>query len=1092
MCLPQGRRTPSTGGKKKKGSTTATSSGRGKQRGRPPKGGRGRKATNKTRRRGSVEQTTSESDSAGDPYAEGSQDESDPAWDRGTRSSEYLQSLGDEAQSAMALAHGDKLDLNTTTLLGGAHDLGTSESMLPKCLSMEEEPGDLDADYSRRLLLTEDLGQRFMLEGVDTLTYEVPNLRNIDMPPDCVALNVGRGPGVLQCLLQLTPGQMKGKDVKKRKEEELAALRDRLLQHIATCRPAMPLQPNSRPELMCRAHQTVPAAALRQALQKERVKYVYLYMWGMKSDVNDYQHLDKASVRAHEEIANDDGSVFYLPNLHDIARTVKTGKSGVPFVWSYTTGRGFPGRGTRGQHGCASMRTFGQIPGVWSTACGSVQTRGPTVTQWNDITKYTMYTLPDHVLRSGGRFTFLLGKRVRTGRERIEWIRQYWDRSVEEKVATLKMIGQGLRMEARVQGKVTAADAAATCVEQRVHDAPTAWRDLGQYQTALDEDPVTGGSDPHAVFFPVRFMKPEAMAAHGIRVADAANKVVRGKGSKEMTASMTQVLIDVYGAAGRTIKNKRCTDPRTLARENRTFWVFDAEAKRRERLGLGKPRRTNPPRRARPSKGTLAEDGLHRSPVPPSKRARPIEEDSEAHLSSSSSSDEDDDEDDQVCPGGARSGRSNWDGTVIGEALARRRWKRRRTDSLMGQESPGGSVQPHVESTRNSEILTDDMSVDDEGVGGSGERDAETRRGRVGPDPTDGQSLDNDDGRDFPRGSDDGTDAGAGLSEPCYDNAYRGIIPGGGAGGHGDGSGSDIGEIHGSSTDVVPDIASITGEGGIGDAAHSGSMEMKSTRGPGDGGEDAEGGGAKVGTEVTRSTVVGGRGGDPMRYPTRINRSTASNDDAHVPRGRHGSRVRRSGLRLSAAVRETTDSTALSQELSSPRQVRKTQERTVGRGLNRSCKTTSGAASDTRRNRDDDGRPRHRARRAQRFGLLSADESTSSSRFSRVPLFSGEITGAESSTEAKAAESASEKTQSQRVRADALQRMRRTVVVRKKNEFGRRGLTWATTPTSVDSRCGSGHLCCEKGEVYEAIWEKYGAAWADHVVTERTQRHGSQ
>eukprot|EP00752_Nemacystus_decipiens_P017145 g15360.t1 len=412
---------------------------------------------------------TSPSDSDGDPCVRGRRSPTDPVWGKGERASQYVQSLGEQADALLDLGHGDKLDVTASSLVRGeAHEMGTPKSMLPESLSHPDgcDSTEFDIDFSRHCLLVKHLGTKYLLEGLDSLSHESPHLRKVDMPGDCMALNLGRGPGVLQCLLHFSIEQMDDEELDR--EKELEGLRDRLLSHLEACQGAMPLQGNSRPHLMCRSHQTVSAPVLRRALEKEGIKYVYLYQWGTKACCDDYKNLDDASAAAHEELAKDkeeaeeegEEDIVSLPNLFDVAKTYKTGESGIPFVWSYTTGRGNPGQAPRGQRNCASMRTFAQMPGLFESPGGSVQTRGPTVTQWNDITKFTMYTLPDHVLRSGGRFTFSLGKNVGSMKRSIEWIREFWDKMVAEGLATLKRVGTGLRLEARVQGKITAGDRA--------------------------------------------------------------------------------------------------------------------------------------------------------------------------------------------------------------------------------------------------------------------------------------------------------------------------------------------------------------------------------------------------------------------------------------------------------------------------------------------------------------------------------------------------------------------------------------------------------------------------------------------------------
>ncbi|CAN0255204.1 unnamed protein product, partial [Ectocarpus fasciculatus] len=75
--------------------------------------------------------------------------------------------------------------------------------------------------------------------------------------------------------------------------------------------PAMPLHPNSLPNLMCRSHQMIPPAPLlREALEENNAEYVFHYLRGMKCSISDYyKHLDDASIRAHEASAGDIGAV---------------------------------------------------------------------------------------------------------------------------------------------------------------------------------------------------------------------------------------------------------------------------------------------------------------------------------------------------------------------------------------------------------------------------------------------------------------------------------------------------------------------------------------------------------------------------------------------------------------------------------------------------------------------------------------------------------------------------------------------------------------------------------------------------------------
>ena len=625
------------------------------------------------------------------------------------RARQYVDSLGDEADSKLDLGHGDKLDVTATTLLGGEHDMGTPEPSLPECLRSSYDDDDVDLDFSRRILLVAELGEAYLKEGLDSLCHEMPKLRQADISEDCLVLNLGRGPGVLQCILQLTEEQKNDDSLDK--EKELRDFRDRLLSRIQEVRPAMPLQANSLPSLMCRSFQTISAPALREALTKEGVKYVYHYMWGMKANLSDYQHLDDASRRAHTELAKEREGFFSLLNLHDIGRSIKTGEAGIPLVWSYSTGRGAPAQVPRGQRGCASMRTFAQMPGLFQTPSGSVQTRSATVVQFNDITKFTMYALPEHVQRTHGKFAFSVGKQVGGVKRSLDWMRAFWDKSVGEGLATLIRIGRGLRLEARVQGKVTAGEAAETCSTQRVHDASASWRSLGQYQTALHD------GEPNTVFYPVRFVAPEVMAAHALRVADAAGEVVKGRSTTKTSSAMKKALVDAYAASGRTLTGFRCTDSRALMRDIGSFWVFQAEAKVRDRLANMPPPRTLPARGSRPALGPPAEDD-----VPARGRAESPKIlhhlDSEAQLSSSGDDEDDADEfHERPEPGSATWG----EGTAIGDVGARR--KRQRLGSPFGGLDGSGGEEGYLDGGGSHDDMAPsfDAGGDEIGNGGAGE-----------------------------------------------------------------------------------------------------------------------------------------------------------------------------------------------------------------------------------------------------------------------------------------------------------------------------------------------------------------------------------
>lgn len=277
-----------------------------------------------------------------------------PVRNEGKRLEQCLARLGARKEKAAELA-------DEVVLGDESGEAGTYESELPTCLTRDAKVSDLDLGYSRRLLLVRDLGKRFLLEGLDTLTYEPPQLRKMDVPSHCLLLNIARGPGILQCIVELTPDQ--SKDQRLDKAKVLEGFRDQLLHSMKDRCPAMPLQPNSLPNLMCRSHQMIPALLLREALEENNVKYVYHYMWGMKCSISDYyKHLDDASGRAHEASAGDIGAVrdaletqdrgapreddpkdpydiSFLVNQHDSVRSVKA-KSGGPYVWCHQTGLG--------------------------------------------------------------------------------------------------------------------------------------------------------------------------------------------------------------------------------------------------------------------------------------------------------------------------------------------------------------------------------------------------------------------------------------------------------------------------------------------------------------------------------------------------------------------------------------------------------------------------------------------------------------------------------------------------------------------------------------------------------------------------------
>ena len=983
------------------------------------------------------------------------------------RARQYVDSLGDEADSKLDLGHGDKLDVTSTTLLGGEHDMGTPEPSLPECLRSSYDDDDVDLDFSRRILLVAELGETYLKEGLDSLCHEMPKLRQADKSEDCLVLNLGRGPGVLQCILQLTGKQMNDDNLDK--EEELRGFRDRLLSRIQEVRPAMPLQANSMPSLMCRSFQTISAPALREALTQEGVKYVYHYMWGMKANLDDYQHLDDASRRAHTELAKEEESFVSLPNLHDIGRSIKTGEAGIPLVWSYGTGRGAPGQVPRGQRGCASMRTFAQMPGLFETPAGSVQTRSATVVQFNDITKFTMYSLPEHVLRSQGKFSFSVGKQVGGEKQSLKWMKAFWDKSVGEKLATLIRIGRGLRLEARVQGKVTASDAAETCCTQRVHDASASWRSLGQYQKALHD----GVGD--TVFYPVRFVKPEVMAAHALRLTDAAGQVVKGRTTTKASTAMKNALVDVYAASGRTLKGFRCTDMRALVRGIGRFWVFEAEAKLRGRLANMPPPRTLPAR------------GSRQAPRPPSDDAQGNAEsaiildhfDSEAQLSSSVDGEDDADEfHERPEPGSATWG----EGTTIGDFLARK--KRQRLDESGGGEGDlngGGSHGDMAPSFNGGE--------DEIGNGGAGE-DMYGSGGEEG-DLAGGGSHD-DMAPSFNAGEDEIGSGGAGEDSfdidmvDVGDGVSGGVRDGRGDSVRGDGEPTTAGSVGDDGVAIATrvgvqggcgggEVSQESVLGGNSSARRDGNVPDVSLRQSSEGGLsgcgredgltsiDPAGDGSVPMTDVehdglgAQDGMVVDEGGPPNFKPSKVDdsgRCHGSGDGSlHDERGVVGECVRC----------DQDDENAAS---SSAR----------GGGVGEGRDVANAPAHGCLRGAD--ATPIQVSSRTQsaRFGLLAADIAGSGTRFRRV----GRVPPAVRNGGGSGRES-----ESSRKRA-AIEEMRVSLNLRKKSEFGRRrGLTWSTLPTSAYGRCGTGCLCANDDAVYEAVWDTYGGDWAKHVSTKK-------
>ena len=776
----------------------------------------------------------SEAEPGVDPCVRGRRDPTEAEWDSGRRVQQYLASLGPEAGAKLKLPHNSKLDPTSTSPLEGLHDLGTPEAGLPDGLKNGPELAELDLDFTRHLLLTKHLGKKYLVEGLDTLCYENVRLRCVDLPDDCMALNLASGPGILQCVMQLTPEQKADKKVDK--EKVLGGLRDRLLGHIQRVRPAMSLQPSSRPHLMCRSHQTISAAALREALLEEDINFVYLNMWGMKAHLSDYKRLDKASVKAHDkrsEVLAENRDHFFLPNLHDISRDVNTEELGMPFTWSYLTGRGRPGLGTQGQPNCAPMRTWSQMPGVFLQAGGSVQTRGPTVLQWNNITKLTMYVKSDHVLRSSGRFTFSIPKQVGEARRRIEWVQAFLDETVAERLDTFKRIGLGLRIEARVQGLVTTSEAADSCIEQGVHNAMNAWQTLGQWQTGVGEDPDTGNGSSLIPYYPVRFVPPEAVVAHAIRVADVAKQVVKGKSTKPMTKEMRQVLIDLYASLGRTLKGFRATNMETLVRKRKTFWVFAEESLRRKKQAKLPPRRTLPPRGKRGAVQTASAGvgGISKSVAetgPEGRPGRPVVEDSEEGLSSDEDtgkdgSDDDDEEgEEEESDTGVRTrGQATWpESTAIGALLAERRKNRERGG---GRGGPADENSFSGDDGSGAEPSGEDPELSGEDAEGGGAHDFDDDAPAYfsgGDDVPDGPELsDAGDGADGDDGAEhhDGEELGGAerISNPVVEGGDGGDAGSGGEG-FGDGRASAVLGEPEASGQAVGETPVDQAEGGVG------------------------------------------------------------------------------------------------------------------------------------------------------------------------------------------------------------------------------------------------------------------------------------
>eukprot|EP00752_Nemacystus_decipiens_P015551 g13874.t1 len=508
-------------------------------------------------------------------------DELDPiaqSWRNLSRDKSYLEGIQEEKKK---MPLGDDYNPRSTMLLSGAYDLGLPEDKIPSGLRMTDAK-KVDIDYARYRLRTVDLGKG-VLDHHDTLSYQRPSLRGMNIPSNMEPLYLTRGPGVTYVLVEVDENEVRcGRTTAK---EEVKKARDDIIKEICRHAPSMALQPSSSHNLICRSHQTVTGGLLRKVLTALAYDDVWHVQWGLKCDVSELQTLDEAAKKAPP--VGDAIDAALLSNVFDVATTYKGG--GVPLVSSWAVGRSDHGD-RLAQPGATPMRCYPQAPGLFYRPFGSTQTRYGT--PWPGIEKVTMYSKWEHLLRCEGLFQWVHPKVVGRGQRNLEYLRRMSDKlATPEGMAHVVEHGLGLRVEVRALA-ATAEEAVRNVEDLGILDPIVAWKGLGQFQVEFSED-----GQESITHFPVWVIPPEIYLANSMRVTQAARKIVMGSSTKEVTEEMGVANTDAFAAAGHTDKGRRASTGFTCGA---SFWVHDVE-KAHDAPATSIVRRKNPVRAARKS-----------------------------------------------------------------------------------------------------------------------------------------------------------------------------------------------------------------------------------------------------------------------------------------------------------------------------------------------------------------------------------------------------------------------------------------------------------------------------------------------------------
>ncbi len=484
-------------------------------------------------------------------------DDKTRSWNDLTRDKVYLEGV-ESAKKKMPL--GDEYNPRSTTLLGGEYDLGLPKDLIPPSLKLTANT-KVDVDYAKYGLRTEDLGVD-VLHYFDTLCYQPPSMRWLDVPDNTIPLYVARGPGLTLVLVEVDENELRSG--RTTAEAEVRKGRDDLVKEICRLAPFMALRASNSPNLVCRSHQPVTGRLLREALTNLGYDVVWHVQWGMKCDVGALEPLDKAAEKAKDVIKPEDN--HSLANKFDVAATYPT--KGVPLVSAWPVSRS--GRGDRiAQPNATSTECYPLAPGIFRRPFGSTQTRNGT--PWIGIEKHTTYSKIAHLTRSRDQFQWKHPPKVARGHVNLAYARGFLDElATPEGMAHLKKHGLGLRVEARALA-TTAQEAVRMVGDLGILDPMKAWSDMGQFQQELSKD---GRST--TTHFPVWLLEPEVFVANGMRVTQAGRRVIRGRSSKETTEEMQKANVDVFASLGRTERGRRAT---TGFSTETSFWVHDVERK---------------------------------------------------------------------------------------------------------------------------------------------------------------------------------------------------------------------------------------------------------------------------------------------------------------------------------------------------------------------------------------------------------------------------------------------------------------------------------------------------------------------------------